>query len=64
VKRKLQWRVAKRKNSCVVLGLTVRWRERNKRSKWWGVKWGRMDLHLEESRVLLVRIEGIEESEG
>jgi len=31
---------------------------KNKRSNSCGDKWGKMDLHLEESRTLLVRIEG------
>ena len=29
-----------------------------------GVRWERMDLHLEESKVLMVRMEGREESVG
>lgn len=49
--------LAKRKKFSVVLGLTARWREENTRSNSSGDKWGKMDLHLEESRTLLVRIE-------
>jgi len=30
---------------------------KNKRSNSWGDKWGKMDLHLEESRTLVVRRE-------
>lgn len=64
MKRNLKRLEAKRKKSSVVSRLTVVWREKNKRSNSGGDKWGKMDLHLEESRTLLVRIEGSSEVKG